>query len=243
MNTLLLTGTIKPNADVLFLNIKDPLTRYQQYMQSITKYICFSDFDYIVFCENSWFEIKHIETLMGIAKVFWKKLEILQFNGNHEKSVKKGRWFWENEIIEYAIKHSNLIKKSWKFIKITWRYWCENINKIISWSKNQDICFSKLMPVSIRKLDTKAVNTAIFKTTVWFFNKVLAWAGEQVDDNKIIFLEHVYFDRLKKFSKEIHPLPEYPKMRWITGEWWTLKKSAIIETIIYFLHKIWINKI
>lgn len=241
--TLLLTWTIKPNKNILFLNLKDPLVRYKQYVQNIIKYICFSDFNNIVFCENSWFEMKDLDTLIWIAKIFWKELEILQFNGNHEKAVKNGRWFWENEIIEYAIQNSKLIKESWKFIKITWRYRCDNINKIIIWSKNKDICFSKLMPVSFLKLDTKAINTAVFKTTVEFFNEILAGAGEDVDDTKIHFLEHVYFTRLKKLSKNIYHLPQYPKMRWTPWEWGNLKKWKIIEIIIYILHKLWINRI
>lgn len=243
MNTLLLTWTIKPSQNILFLNITDPNIRYLQYLQSIIRYICFSDFDYIVFCENSWFEMKDKDTLFWVAEMFWKKLEILQFNGDHALSVKKGRWFWESEIIEYAIKNSNLIKKSGGFIKITWRYWCQNINTIIHWAKEKDICFSKLMPVSLLKLDTRAVNTAIFKTTVSFFNEILLGAGQDVDDTKIIFLEHVYFNRLKNVSKRIYPLPEYPKMRGITGQWGTLKKSSFVEVIIYVLHKLWINKI
>jgi hypothetical protein len=48
---------------------------------------------------------------------------------------------------------------------------------------------------------------------------------------------------LKKFAKKISPLPEYPKMRWITGQWGILKKWIFIEMIIYILHKLWINRI
>jgi len=243
MNTLLLTWTIKPNQNILFLNLKDPSVRYLQYVQNIIRYVCFSDFESIVFCENSWYEITDLDTLMWIAKMFGKKLEILQFNWDHEKSVKKGRWFGESEIIEYAIKHSKLIKESWKFIKITWRYWCDNINQIIHWSAQKDVCFSKLMPTSPFKLDTKAVNTALFKTSVEFFNKMLDWAGEDVEDTKHYFLEHVYYDRLKKKSSKINHLPEYPKMRGLTWEWWILKKSLVIELAIYILHKLWINKL
>jgi len=243
MNTLLLTWTIKPSPNILFLNIKDPQIRYLQYIKNIIKYICFSNFRYIVFCENSWYKIKDSETLIWIAKIFWKKLEILQFKGNSEKAVKKGRWYWENEIIEYAIKHSKLIKESWTFIKITGRYRCENINSIIGGSENKDICFSKLMPVSFFKLDTKAVNTAIFKTSVKFFNETLAGAWEDVDDTKIHFLEHVYYVRLKQLSKKIYPLPRYPKMRGITWEWGILKKSALVEIVMYIVHKLGITKI
>ncbi len=214
-----------------------------QYIQNIIRYIAFSNAENIVFCENSGYPIQDKDTLTAIAKLFKKELEILQFNGDHEKSVKKWRWFWENEIIEYAIQKSQLIKESWTFIKITWRYRCENINQIIDWSKNKDICFSKLMPISLKEINTKAVNTAVFKTSVDFFNKVLTGAGKDVDDTKIHFLEHVYFDRLKKKSKKIFSLPQYPKMRGMTWEGKILKKSRLVETIMHILHKLWITKI
>ncbi len=243
MNTLLLTGTIQPQKNILFLNVTDPSTRYHQYIQNIARYICNSDAQAIVFCENSWYEITDIGILQWLAKIYGKKLEILQFNGDHEKSVKKGRWFWENEIIEYAIKHSQLIRESWSFIKITGRYRCENINSIIHTSEGKDICFSKLMPTSLAKLDTKAVNTAVFKTSVKFFEQHLSGAWEEVDDTKIFFLEHVYFKRLKGLAKRIHPLPEYPKMRGMTGQWTILKKSPIVERAMQLLHRIGITRI
>lgn len=243
MNTALLTWTIKPNQNILFLNVKDPSVRYLQYVQNIVRYICLSDFDYIVFCENSAYPMPDADSLMWIAKAFGKKLEILQFAWDHDTSVKKGRGFGESEIIEYAIAHSKLIKESWAFIKITWRYWCDNINQIIHGAQHKDTCFSKLMPTSPIKLDTKAINTALFKTSVSFFNKVLLWAWHDVDDPNILFLEHVYYERLKKYAKKIAPLPQYPRMRWITGEWWVLKRSVFIEMAIYILHKLWINRI
>ncbi len=243
METLLLTWTIQPNPNILFLNIKDPLVRYSQYVQNIIKYICFSDADAIVFCENSWFEIKDYDTLMGIAKIFGKKLEILQFDGDHKKAVEKWRWFGESEIIEYAIQNSRLIEESWQFIKITWRYRCKNINAIIHWSKDKEACFCKLMPASLLRLNTKGINTALFKTTVWFFNKVLTGAGEEVNDSKIIFLEHIYYKRLKKIAKKIRPLPQYPKMRGFTWAWGVLKKWVLTEAIMQILHRLWINNI
>jgi hypothetical protein len=71
----------------------------------------------------------------------------------------------------------------------------------------------------------------------------LAGAGEEVDDNKIFFLEHVYFEKLRKIRQNISPLPEYPKMRWITGEGTLLKKWILVEMVMQILHKIWITNI
>ncbi len=243
MNTLLLTGTIEPQKDILFLNIVDPKIRYAQYIESIRTYLIKSDCDYLVFCENSEYEIKDMPALNELAKKQGKKLEILQFKGNHTKSVQKWRWFGESEIIEYAINNSELIKSSGSFIKITWRYRCENINKIIHASQEWDVCFSKLMPSSLFSLNTKAVNTALFKTSVSFFNQYLTWAWEEVDDTKIVFLEHIYYNRLKKVRNLIHPLPVYPKMRGITGQGTSLKKWFMTEALMQLLHRLGVTRI
>ncbi len=243
MNTLLLTWTIAPQKNILFLNIIDPAIRYAQYIDSIRNYLIKSEADYVVFCENSWYEIKDADSLHELALQHSKKLEILQFQGNHEKSVKKGRGYGENEIIEYAITHSELIKEAWSFIKVTGRYRCENINTIIRGSQGKDVCFSKLMPSSLFSLNTKAINTALFKSSVWFFQKVLVGAWEEVDDTKIIFLEHVYYKRLKAVRTMVHPLPAYPHMRWVTGQWTTLKKSLLVESVMQLLHKLGVTNL
>ena len=47
---LLMTGTIKPFADVSY---KDPKTRYMEYQKNIKRYIKESNFDIIIFAENS----------------------------------------------------------------------------------------------------------------------------------------------------------------------------------------------
>ena len=52
---LLMTGTIKPFADVSY---KDPKTRYMEYQKNIKRYIKESNFDIIIFAENSGVDLK-----------------------------------------------------------------------------------------------------------------------------------------------------------------------------------------
>ena len=48
---LLMTGTIKPFADVSY---KDPKTRYMEYQKNIKRYIKESNFDIIIFTTITW---------------------------------------------------------------------------------------------------------------------------------------------------------------------------------------------
>jgi hypothetical protein len=55
------------------------------------------------------------------------------------------------------------------------------------------------------------VNTAFFKTTTRFFEQYLVGAGDEVHDDQNMFLEHVYYQRIKKHTKQIQHLSRYPK--------------------------------
>ena len=65
---LLMTVTIKPFADVSY---KDPKTRYMEYQKNIKRYIKESNFDIIIFAENSGvdFKIDEIES-KNLTKYF-----------------------------------------------------------------------------------------------------------------------------------------------------------------------------
>lgn len=89
METVLLTGTIAPKSNVPLLKVTDPLTRYAQYKETIVKYIQDSNFDQIIFCENSGYKIPDQEFLYTTAKKYKKNIEILQFDGN--KNTRQGR--------------------------------------------------------------------------------------------------------------------------------------------------------
>ena len=244
METLLLTGTIAPKNDVPLLKVKDPLARYAQYKETIMQYIQNSHFDQIIFCENSGYKIPDQDFLSATAKKHKKNIEILQFEGN--KNTRQGRWWWESEILEYAIKNSVLLQSAKNFYKITWRYRCTNINKILQENKDKDICFCKMMPSVKNCIHTSTytmINTALFKTTKKFFEQYLVGAGDEVHDDQNIFLEHIYYHRIKNHTKEIHHLSRYPEFEGKTWGWANLKKNICINLIIQIIHTLWINKI
>ena len=54
MEALLMTGTIKPFSNIKHCNVN---TRYAEYMENIKRYIMLSNFDAVIFAENSGYEI------------------------------------------------------------------------------------------------------------------------------------------------------------------------------------------
>ena len=70
MNILLMTGTIKPLVNVKHCN---PEKRLKEYVDNITRYICSSNFDVIIFAENSGYSFdykKYEEMAKSKGKVF-----------------------------------------------------------------------------------------------------------------------------------------------------------------------------
>lgn len=241
-NTLLLTATIKPHKDVI-ISVNNFHDRYNQYIKNIIRYLVNSDFDSIIFCDNSNFDIPIKNELLNLAKFLDKKLEFLKFQWNNEETVKRGRWFGENEIIEYAINNSKLLKNS-TFYKCTWRYYCTNVNKILKHTHKHDNYFCRQMPWARNDFCFDKVHTAFYKVSINFFNNYLLWAWYDVNDSLWKNLEAVYYARFKQCKNEIFHLPYYPEYIWVAGSWWqNLKKWYILTYVLRFLHTIGFNKI
>jgi len=204
MQTLLLTWTIKPNNDwkqkstvLSDRNFFVPEYRLKQYISTILYYITQSNFDNIVFCENSNYGIKNIEDIKNIAKLFNKKFELLQFKWDREKIVKYSYHYWEAEIFDFAFENSNLIQKSAGFFKATWRYIIKNINDLIEDYKNYEYFFYKWFGLN----STLCVNTAFFKVSRKFYKenlykKQIEYYHKNTNGN-FIPLESVFYNILK----------------------------------------------
>ena len=135
-NTLLLTWTFKPYSEVKNTwynhHTINSFDREKEYFDALVYYITQSNFNYIVFVENSnsRFSNNHLEIINYLLSAYWKHFEYLSFLSDKEKI--KDRWYnyWEWECIDYAYKNSSFLKRSKNWDKITWRYKCLNINEI-----------------------------------------------------------------------------------------------------------------
>lgn len=79
MKTLLLTGTINPLVKITHC---DPITRRREYVSTIKNYICNTNFEAIVFAENSGFPFSdEANYLSAMAAEHKKKFEYLMLSG------------------------------------------------------------------------------------------------------------------------------------------------------------------
>ena len=124
---ILLTSCVNPNG-MPFTALSDINVRKQQYLDALRFYVNTTPLP-IVYVDNSNVDIKEYNVISNIVD---DRLELLSFDGNHDKEHGKG--YGELEIIDYAIKHSNIINsnKNVSIIKITGRLVIVNIMTIIN---------------------------------------------------------------------------------------------------------------
>lgn len=201
MNILLLTATISPDIS-LHTTIKyphntNPNTRLKWYIESIIYYITKSDFDHIIFCENSWYDLWSIDFINQIACIYNKHFEFLSMQQNQEIINKLWYAYWEAELMDFAINNSTILnsQKHINFWKITWRYICKNINDMIRVYKSQDQIFFKSFGFGFSPF---SISTAIFKASTKFYKDNLLNIWIQCNTNKWIWLENVYYKILRE---------------------------------------------
>lgn len=242
IKTILLTWTIDPNKNV-DTEFKNTIIRYHEYIYNIIYLLFYWNFENIVFCENSWYEIIGKDKLFELAKILNKNLEIIQFKWNTKMTLEKWHGFGEQEIIEYAVKNSKYINAEKIFMKITGRYRFVNINQINEHINENKPYFLKIMPSTFEpSIKIKKINTWLFISTVDFFEKYLIWAGKDVDDvtnNKS--LESVYYDRIINNKRLTNYMPIWPRFTFIGKP---QRKLEFLETFFWNIwHNLWWNKI
>ena len=212
--TVLLTGTIKPNIKIRgwkywYKWSIDVNERIMDYYISILFYITYSDFKNIVFCENSNYNFDtQITSLKKIAETCNKNLEIIQFKWNNDALQKTYYWYWEWEIINYALSKSEILQNCKNWYKITWRYIIGNINSILERNKKDDNLFFRLL----FGFWLFTICTAFFKTNNITYNKYLYDINDKL--KPWITLESLYYIVLKKSTIKSWKLSEIPYRIW-----------------------------
>ncbi len=231
---VLLTSAIDVNIEIPWHKRKDIDTRIKDYIKALTFYITNSDFTEIVFCDGSNYWLEAFDFLFPLAKIFEKKIELISFQQDTEKVIKKWKWYWEQQIINYALQHSEFLKNCHTFYKISGRYLIKNINNILKNEvKKQNIFFRTSL------LDRQNANTAFFKTSPIFFKENLENIEALVDDFKGHGLEFCYYQKLR--WKKLPSFTELPVFMGVSGSGWNLYPGKILMAIKQVCNKLWLH--
>lgn len=229
-----LTGTIQPPKGIKNLNIKDSNMRLKQYIENILQVILSSTLiSKIVFCESSNYKNQVFDFLKELAKLYNKSFEYLTFEWNMKKVEEKGRGYGEQEILEYFLTHSELMKNETFFIKLTGRYQVVNLDDILINLKGTQNAFVRMVPRE------KRCSTAFFSVNTSAFEKYLFGCGNEVDDSRWpeYQLEGVYYRRLMQLKPWV--FKTLPIFKAETGSGYKLKPNYLKDQLKQILNLLW----
>lgn len=233
-----LTWTVVPQSNKN-LKITDRNERLKDYINNILFLITKSNFKKIVFCESSNYYNELINNISILARLYWKEFEYITFSWNSEKVISNWRWFWEQEILEYFIDNSKILKWEVSFYKLTWRYQVKNINKIIKLENNNDSVFVKMSPFDNR------CSTAFFKSNINFFKNNFYGIWEKINDElwKNSQIEWVYKDILLLNKWNFTNFKILPIFEASTWSWYKLNENFFRDRLKNLLNILWFYKI
>ena len=231
-NCILLTGTIDPSVfNNTTVALTDVNTRLKQYEDSIKWWIEKTNFNKIVFVENSSypFDFKFFERR---ANCIGKHFEYINGTPYYDETIKYGKSYGEVRLINDAVERSKLLSKETSFFKCTGRLKIKNVNRIL-----KQHYANKNVFLAIRK--DKWVISYFFSVEKSFYKRVLSDSYLYVDDLNGQFLENVYYSKLIEHKNSINIFKCYPNVEGVTATSNTHYHSGIIRLgIKTFLLKI-----
>lgn len=226
-NLLIITGCVNvKNKKVKIVNAEE---RLKQYKETLRWAIEDSNFDIIIFCENSSCQYDFNEYVNKINK-YNKTFEYLSFEGSDKTSV-YGIGYGEIEIIKYAYNNSNYFKFHDNFWKLTGRLKIKNINKILQKTKNRNIVYLSYY---------KWFDTRFYKMPINIYKDFFMNADEYFKINQNNMLEKIYYkifrdNMLSKKIKGIKNCPNYPIYVGVSG---SLAKNYAISNFKYNINNL-----
>lgn len=171
----------------------DPKVRESDYLNSLRLWLENTQFK-MVFCENSGYDLKNIRNL---CDKYPGRVEIIQFYGNsYPRHL--GKSYGEFLIIEKAMTDSVFIRQSEYIVKVTGRFFIENIYKILSKVKN-DIVYS-----SIEKIPSGyiAFHTILFIFKKDFFFDFMFKYKNLINEAEGVCLENIFEKSIIDLNKK-----------------------------------------
>lgn len=233
---ILLTATIVPQTQYE-LNLKDSNKRYHQYIDNLIRLIITTNFTHFVFCENSNTKVKDQKMLEWLCEYYGKKIEFLTFTWDEEKTKQLTRAFWDQEIMEYAVKNSSIMSEFEWFYKLTWRYWIKNINNIIEKRENQKNVFMRW------GLWKNTIHTCFFKVTKSYFSEHFEWKADQLPRFENHSLERLYYYYVKQSWVNMTINWLHPIFSWERWAGWMMDESPIMKLKTKIFAKLWVYDI
>lgn len=218
MNTLLITGTIKP---LVKIKRSDPALRCAEYKRNLKRYISDTKFDRFIFAENSGYPID-VSYFQKIAKEKGKEFLFLDVSINADsRTMSTG----EARIIQQVLAMCPFLQDEEHIWKVSGRVFIRNANKIIDKTKSKNGNIFLYAP-KYDSLQTWFCRIKVADLKRYFLTE------DAIDSMKYGCIEYVWMDTWKARNKEILMMrfPVYPDAEGInsSGQPYTQPKHKMI---------------
>ncbi|MGO4770974.1 hypothetical protein ACEN2I_04885 [Flavobacterium sp. W22_SRS_FK3] len=173
----------------------NPDDREKLHIEALKRWITESDFKTIIICDNS--NYVYCNEIVSLATKNDKILEVLNFEGNKEKSKVLGKGYGEGEIMNYILNNSKYIQSHDSFFKVTGKLFVENYNNYLNF-KGVDFAFDYSYSFFWKKEKVQCVFTNFYFANLISYKNILKDEYLKVKDSEGLFLEHVYAFALQK---------------------------------------------
>lgn len=192
---IFLTGCINPKG-MKYTALNNTEIRKRQYIETIKWYYENTELP-ILFVENSNTDISQE------LKIFTQsgRLEYIYFDGNNfDKALGKG--YGEAEIIEYGISNSNKLEyfgENISIIKITGRYKCVNINRIITHYNRRNTIYANL---GNDDWGGDIADSRFLIAPLLFWKNYFLPKRSMLNDSKCYHFEHLLRNAIQQWKRE-----------------------------------------
>lgn len=128
-------------------------------------------------------------------------IEQLMFVQNREQVEKYGKGHGEMQITNYMVEHSQLVNKAGGFVKLTPRYFFDNIEWILPLIQYEENVFFYYYPCPVRMIK-KFVMTIFYKTSLAFYKKNLRNVMHRHSKDTSGLLESIFYYQLRGLPKK-----------------------------------------
>lgn len=207
-----------PNITKTFANFDNAHTdfnsRLEESREALFAIIEKNFFSEIVIVDGSNNKVLSEEEILKYAKK-GIKIEQLLFLQDKKLVEEYGKGHGEMQITNYMVENSELVKKAGGFVKLTPRYFFDNIDEILPKISNEENVFFYYYPFPIRNL--KAFVMSIFyKTSLEFYKKNIMNSITKHSKDVSGLMESVLYQQLSPLKKESLYLP-FPYFSGISG--------------------------
>ena len=169
--TLLITSAIKPNNKVNYIKMSDSKFRLERTLRAIEKWRENIPNIKIVIVDGTNFNLK---------PYIYKDIECLFYENDLFKNPSRGKGSGESQDIVYALKNSKTIENNPNIMKITAKYWINNIHLL---KKSDLFCKFKCKPIISNFFSLQYISTVFMCFHKEFYLQNFENLQDLVDDS------------------------------------------------------------